>query len=167
MTSLSLYQVSQDYKAAEQRLYELDLPEEVVQDTLEGLAGDVEAKAINVGFFIRNLETYADAKEAAAKEMLASAKAIKNRIDRLKDYLQDNLVRTGISKVESPYFTIELQNNPPAVAVLDESLIPRDYWKQPEPPPPSLDKNLIKQAIKDGHTVPGVELKQSQRVSIK
>jgi hypothetical protein len=55
--NLSLYQLSGDYLQALDFLTdpELNLPIETVNDTLEGLLGELEDKAVNVAKFIRNI----------------------------------------------------------------------------------------------------------------
>lgn len=46
----ALYNLATEYRAAADRLHDIDVPEEVIADTLEGLAGEVEAKSTNVAF---------------------------------------------------------------------------------------------------------------------
>lgn len=167
MTSIALYTLAHEYQEAASKLAELDLPDEVINDTLEGLSGDLEAKATNVAMFIKNLEVSADAIKAAEQTLSQRRKAIEARMQRVHGYLQFNMENCGISKIESPYLTISLQKNPAAVKIEDETLIPADYMRQPETPPPAPDKKLIAQAIKDGYAVPGCKLEQSQRLVIK
>jgi len=62
---------------------------------------------------------------------------------------------------------LKLRKNPPSVVVLDESLIPVEYWDQkptPPPPPPTISKVKIAQAIKTGKEVPGAVLRPSSRI---
>jgi len=62
---------------------------------------------------------------------------------------------------------LKLRKNPPSVVVLDESLIPVEYWDQkptPPPPAPTVSKVKIAQAIKIGKEVPGAVLRPSNRV---
>jgi hypothetical protein len=72
----------------------------------------------------------------------------------------------GIQKIECPWFVITLAQNPEAVTVDDESLIPRDYFKE-IPATFHLDKALLKQAIKDGYAVPGAHLSRGTSLRIK
>lgn len=163
----SLYKLSTEYEEAAHKMMDAGYDEQTIADTLDGLSGELEAKAVSVGYVIKNMEAARDARANEAKRLSEEGKAIDKKIDGLKQYLQGNMQRTGIGNIDGPVFSISLQNNPAAVHVLDESIIPADYFKQPPPPPPSLDKNLVKQAIKDGHSVPGAELRQSQRLVIK
>ena len=162
----ALYSLATEYRAAADRLNDLDVPEEVIADTLEGLSGEVEAKITNVAFVVRNLEALADQIKAAEGEMAKRRKAIENRAERIRTYLKTNMERCEITKIESPYFVISLCNNPESVEIIDESLIPSDYLRE-IPATFAPDKTLIKSAIKDGYQVPGCAIKRTQRLQIK
>lgn len=166
-TSLALYAIADSYVAAVERLSDMDLPDDVIADTLEGLAGELEAKATNVAAFVRNLEASADAIKQAESQMSARRKAIENRAQRVKDYLLLNMERTGISKIECPHFKIAVRENPPSVVIDMAQAIPEDYMCQPEPPPAQPDKTLIARALKDGFDVPGAHLTRTKRVEIR
>ena len=162
----TLYEFAGTYRALSERLHDLDLPEEVIADTLEGESGDLMEKGTNVAKVFRNLEALAFQIKEAEAQMAARRKAIENRATSLKTYLKKNMEDCGISKIESPWFVISIKQNPEAVTVDDESVIPRDYFKA-IPATLQLDKNLCKQAIKDGHEVPGCHLSSSTRLDIK
>lgn len=166
-SSLTLYELSDQFQLAAQKLADLDLDEETIADTLEGLQGELEVKATNVAMFARNLESMAEQIKLAEAAMSARRKAIENRAQRVKDYLKLNMERTGIQKIESPYFNISIRDNPPSVVIDAASQIPEDYMRQPELPPAVPDKKLIAQAIKDGYTVPGCHLESSKRLEIR
>lgn len=163
----ALYQVADAYLQDVAKLQDLDLDPQTVADTLEGLQGDMEVKATNVAMFIRNLESLADQIKQAEATMAARRKAIETRAESIREYLLSNMQRTGITKIESPYFKIALRNNPPSVVVDDPSLIPARYMRQAEPPPPSPDKKEIKAAIEFGEIVPGAHLESKVGVTIK
>jgi len=69
----------------------------------------------------------------------------------------------GIDKVKGRLFTLAFQKNPPSVEVMDESLIPSDYIKTVT----SVDKKLILEALKSGHSVSGCSLSQSESLRIR
>jgi hypothetical protein len=167
MNNLTLYQISENYMEALDVLTdpEADLPIEAVNDTLEALGGELEDKTINVAKFLRNMEATAKAIKEAEADMARRRKALENRVKWLKDYLKANMEHTGITKIECPYFKLSIQNNPPAVAILDEESIPAEFkeqvisWK--------IDKTGIKNAIKAGKSVPGAELVNGTRLAIR
>ena len=163
----SLYVLADEYLIAAEKMADLDLDEQTIADTLEGLAGTLEVKATNVAMFIRNLEAGAESIKQAEEKMSARRKFIENRANRIRAYLKENMLRTGITKIECPYFKLAIRDNPPSVVVDAPELVPKDYLRQPEPPPPVPDKKLIAQAIKDGFDVPGAHLERGNRLEIK
>lgn len=162
----ALYVLAGQYRDLYDKLNDSELPDEVIADTLEAEGGELMDKGVNIGKLFRNMEAAAEQIKQAEQQMAARRKIIERRADRLKQYLHENMERAGISKIESPWFVISIKNNPESVCVDDESSIPRDYFKE-IPATFQLDKTLVKQAIKDGYTVPGAHLERGTRVEIK
>lgn len=165
--SLTLYELSQDYRQALVELTdpELELPPEVITDTLEGLQGSVEDKAINIAKFFRNLEAVTDAIKLAEDRMAKRRKTIEARVAWLKDYLKQNMEGCGIQKIESPWFVLSVQNNPWAVEISNEEAIPAKYKEKVVTI--KLDKQAIKKALEEGKKVPGASLTRGTRLSIR
>jgi hypothetical protein len=166
----TLFQLTDQYRALLRLDASEDLPAEVIQDTLEGLTGDLSVKATNVAKFILNVEAMADAVDAAGKAMKVRADRMRERADSIREYLRLNMQAADLTRIEAPEFVLSIRKNPPSVIVDDESLIPDDYKVTPEPPPPPQprpDKKLIAKAIKDGYTVPGCRSEQGTRLEIK
>ena len=167
MNNLSLYQISSIYLEAMDILTdpEMELPAEAITDTLEGLGGELEDKAINVTKFMRNMEATATAIKSAEEEMAKRRKALENRIKWMKSYLKDSMEHTGITKIECPYFKLSIQKNPAAVNIINEDTIPGKFkeqvitWK--------VDKTAIKKAIQSGKTIPGAKLLNGTRLAIR
>ena len=164
----ALYEIADLYLQDVAKLQDLDLDPQTVADTLEGMGGALEAKATNVAMFVRNLESLADQIKQAEAAMTARRKSIEGRADAVRAYLLNNMLRTGITKIESPYFKIAIAKNPPSVVVDDEDTL---KFAHPEfvkvVTTESLDKTAIKEAIKAGQIVEGAHLVQAERVSIK
>ena len=164
----ALYQIADIYLQDLEKLNDLDLPDEVVRDTLESIQGDLQEKCTNVAAYIRNTESLAEQIKQAEQAMAARRKALENRADRIRKYLLENMQRTGITKIESPWFKIELAKNPPSVVVDDEDTL---KFAHPEfvkvVTTESIDKAAVKEAIKAGQIVEGARLASSDRVTIK
>lgn len=161
-----LYELATQYRSMADRLHDLDLPEEVIADTLEAEGGEITEKATNVAKLFRNMEADAEKIEDAARQMIARAKAIRRRSDSLKQYLKSNMEKAGIQKIESPWFVLSIKTNPASVVVDDESLIPGDYMRE-IPAKQEPDKKLIKSAIDEGLTVAGCHVERGTRLEIK
>ena len=167
MNNLALYTIADQYLIDMQKLQEMEIDEQTFADTLEGLSGELEIKATNVAMFIRNLEASADAIKVAEKAMADRRKLIESKANRLKEYLLENMVRTGITKIESPHFVLSVRKNPPAVDVFNQEMIPDEYFDIPEPPAPTLNKNRLKEDLKAGVVIDGARLTAGQSLSIK
>jgi len=162
----SLYEMAAEFRAIADRLNDSDMDAQTVADTLDGLSGDLEEKIINTAKYFRNMEADAEKIEEAANAMLERAKTLRKHAGNIKTYLQSNMERAGLQKVNSPWFVVSLANNPEAVAVDDEASIPRDYFKE-IPASFVLDKALLKKAIQDGYAVPGAHLSRGTSLRIK
>lgn len=167
MSNISLYALAAEYRGDMDRLAEMDLPEDVIADTLEGLGGSLEVKAQNVVAFARHLDRLAESIKEAEADMAKRRKAIEARAERVKAYVLETMVNNDIQKIECPWFVLSIAKNPAAVVIEDERQVPMAYFTSPPPPPPQIDKKLIAQAIKDGFEVPGAKLTQGVRLAIR
>lgn len=166
----ALYQIVSQYRALEQLDASEDLPIEVINDTLEGLTGELTEKATNVAKFVLNCESMADAIDNAAKLMKARSERLRRRADGVREYLKTNMIGAGITKIESVEFVLAIKKNPPSVIVDDEAAIPEHFKVTPEPAPPPVprpDKKQIATALKAGMKVPGCHLEQAERLDIR
>lgn len=163
----SLYVIANEYHAIVERLMDSELDEQTIADTLESASGELEIKATNVAMFIRNIEASADQIKQAEKAMSERRKSLENKAESVKRYLFDNMKRSGITKIESPYFALTIKKNPPSVIIDDATAIPDKFMVTPPPPPPSPDKAAIKSALQLGEVVEGAHIEQGERLEIK
>ncbi len=164
--SLRLFEITQQFKALEALQDSDDLPAEVIRDTVEGIVGTFEEKAVAVAKFILSLEAAAEDIEAAAEAMHDRATRIKNRADSVRQYLLLQCQIIDAKRIETPELVIRRQLNPVAVRITDEHAVPADYWRQLPAPPPVIDKKLIKDSIQNGIEVPGAYLEAGEHVRI-
>lgn len=143
-----------------------DLPPEVIADTLEGLEGDFANKAEAVAKFILSLEATAESIAEAADKMLARSKRLAKRAESVRQYLLLQFQAVDFKKIETNEIVISRRKNPPALYVSDEERVPDVFWYQPDPPPKRIDKDAIKEAIKNGAAVEGCYLEAGERIHI-
>ena len=163
----TLYDIALEYRTDLDKLADLDLPPEVIADTLEGMSGALEAKASNIASLVRNLEVTADAVKDAEAQLYKKRKALESRIQSIKDYTLNVMVGNQIDKIETPYFNLTVAKNPLAVDIYDIKQVPAHFMRQPEPPPPAPDKVAIKESLKHCEEIPGCRLTQSLSLRIK
>ena len=136
----TLYDLVGERLALQNKLEELDFDEVTIADTLEGESTAIQAKIEDYAFVIRNMEALPDAIKAEEKRLADRRKAIEKRVEHIKNWLLVNMQQAGITKIESPVFTVALQNNPASVIIDDESLIDDGFKRLPEP---TLDSQAL------------------------
>jgi hypothetical protein len=166
-SNLTLMVLTDQLLQAQDALTNSELDEQTIADTLEGLQGEVAVKMEGCIAIARNLESSAEQIKAAEQQMAARRKTLEGRAEWLKGYVKTAMERSGITKIECPYFRATIAKNPPSVVVDAFAEIPKGYLRFPDPPPPSADKKLIGEALKRGEAVPGAHLEQGTRLDIK
>ena len=163
----SLHQLTAAYSQLEAMLSEPDADQAQIEKYIDECEGALKEKSTSIGYVIQNLEATAKAIKDAEDRMADRRKAIENKVKGIKNYLLRNMQNSGIKSIECPEFKISLCNSPPSVIIDDESLIPLQYLRQPEPPPPAPDKKQILADIKEGVVIPGARVEQGQYVRIR
>jgi len=166
MINQSLYQISNEMQI---------LLEEVTQAEGE-LTPELEQKIV---FLNSSLTTKTDDIVAWVNSQDDLIALAKDKISRLSDFIQaiekslgkfdgyvnNCLVSMGTNKIEGKLFSITRRKPVMVVNVFDETLIPMDFIKIPEPKP-AIQKSEIGAALKKGLEVPGAKLTESTNVSI-
>lgn len=163
-----LFELAQEYRVLSELESSDDLPPEVIADTLEGLTGEFEDKLVAIAKFVLSLESSAEAIKAVAEAQALRGARLQKRAESIRQYMLLQCQFAGFNKkIETPEIVIRRQNNPKAISVFDEKLVPDEYWHQPPAPPKQLDKKAIKDAIEAGTAVEGCYLSQGERIDIK
>lgn len=157
---MNLYELSSNYRA----IQEMDLDEETLRDTLDSIIGEAEPKAENIVKWIRNLKGDNTAIKEEETRLKNKRIANENKIKSLGLYLEDFLKTSGLTRIKTELFTISLQNNPPSVEIYDATLIPPKYLIEQLP---VVDKQVIKELLKQGEEIPGATLKQTKGLRIR
>ncbi|WP_277680178.1 siphovirus Gp157 family protein [Gracilibacillus dipsosauri] len=157
----TLYDLSSDYRKVQDMMEEGDHD---LFDTLESINDAIEVKLDSIGKVLRNLEGQAEIFKQEEKRLAERRRTIENNIKNLKAYTEDMMIKSDIKKMDTGLFKFNIQKNPPSVQIIDESVIPKKYFI---PSDPKLDKKTIKELLKNGESVEGVELVQGEGLRIK
>ena len=160
-----LYELTGQYLALSELADDPDMPAQALQDSLEGLEGEIEMKAQALLQVTAGMKGDIYSIEDEIKRLQDRKRVIENRRQSLRDYLQRNMEATGITKIACPLFQITLAKGRPMVVVEDENQIPDEYVKTTVVKAPR--KAEIMAALKSGEAVPGCvlgESKQSLRI---
>lgn len=164
MTALHL--IASEYQDAARKLADLDLDVATIADTLEGMSGDLEAKAQSVAMAVRAIGADAAALKAWAKTANERAAQLEAREEHIRRYLADTLLACGIRNVSGPGVQISFRKAD-SVDVFDAAQVPQAYYVTKPPPEPAISLVLVKDAIKAGQDVPGARIVTREHIQIK
>ncbi len=154
----ALYELTEDLRDAIAQLADLDIDDETYNDTLGSFALPWEDKAVAVAKYIRNQDVLAAAIREQEKALAERRRATENRCERLREYLLRNLRAVECNRIERPEIAIKVYKAAPTLAIDDDRAVPATFWRQPEPPPPTLDRKALLDALKTGEAIPGAHI---------
>lgn len=163
----SLYEISKDYQQALLALADLEeIDESVINDTLEGLDGIFENKAVNVAAYLLNLDAEAEQIKQAEDKMKARRKSVETRAKALRDYLLRNMQACGITEIKANdgSFRARLMAGRESVVIDDEQELPGEYLRIKQVVEP--DKTVILKALKSGESIPGAHIERKPSLKI-
>lgn len=151
-----LYEMTADMLEI-QRLADEGVPIEQLQDTVELLSGDFNSKVDASLQVVANLQAEADMLKAEIDRLTERKKSAEASAERLKQYVKQCMTSAGITKAGSlKMATITKPSK--VVQISDESSLPTQFVSMV----PKIDKRAIESALKDGESVSGAELVDSE-----
>ena len=161
-----LYDIAERYKNLEELAENEDLDKETIAEIFkakDSVNGEMKIKYENIGRLIRNLTAKAEMIGKEEKFLTAKKKRAEKNIKNLKLYLYDCLKLTNKQKIETDLFKISIQKNQPALIINDVFSVPDEYFHNEK----VLDKDLLKEKLKEGLEITGASLKQSESLRIR
>ena len=140
--------------------------EEMAAALADITAGQIQDKAENYCWFLRDLEGDIEKFKTEAKRITAAVKTMENKHARVKEYMKTALELAGINNLPAGTFKVGIQLNPPALSVVDETLCPDEYIVE-IPATTAKDTARIKDDLKAGKDVPGYELTRGTSLRIR
>lgn len=160
----TLYELSEQYQELLSMALDPDVDPEALADTMEGLEGEIEAKADGYAKVMRELRAVADARKAEAKRLTDGAKSIEANIDRMKSTLEAAMRLTGKTKFKTTLFSYGIQRNPPTLKIDRPEDVPAEFLIPQEP---KIDTAGIKKELKEGVVYDWCHLEQSESLRIR
>lgn len=156
---MQLYELAEMYL----NLKDMDIEEGDLNSALENIDDEIETKADNIAKVLRDFDGDIEALKSEEERLAKKRKAIENRQKQLKEYLQNAMLVLDKRKFKTDLFSFNIQKNAPSLKILDESKIPEDYYKIEK----KLNKNDLKEAVKNGLFEDAAELVQTESLRIR
>lgn len=140
----NLYELTNNYETVLNMLYEEEIDEQMILDTLEGLEGEIEDKADGYAKIIKELLGDAEKIKKEKMRLEARQKSFENRAKLLKDNLQKTMTQLGKTKFKTELFSFGIQKNGGKQALTIDGEVPEEYKKKEN------DTDKIRQALEEG-----------------
>ena len=139
---------------------------EDVTDTLLSLEGDIEVKAENTHKVIKMFSGYNVAIDEEIKRLQEVKKHNENAVERLKTGIENMMIALQKSELKTPLFSAKFIKNPPKVVITDEKNVHAKYLTY-IPATTTVNKNALKEDLKNGIELPFAHLEQGRRLDLK
>ncbi|WP_409068893.1 siphovirus Gp157 family protein [Clostridium caseinilyticum] len=158
-----LYELTQNYKNLLDLVDNPEVPVEMLKESLDNIGEEINIKLENVAKVIKSIEVDAKGLKEEEKRLADRRKTLENRIVNLKEYAENSMRVTGVTKIKGKVFTLGIQKNAPSVEITEEESIPEEYF--------AIEKKLVKKdilaALKEGKEIPGAAIKQTESLRIR
>jgi hypothetical protein len=158
-----LYEIANEYLSLYQSHEDID--QEDFVNLIEKLDSEFDTKAINIAALLKNLTLDLESVEHVLDSLQSKRKQLDNKISYLKDYLLNNMKLLNKNEIKSGLHCIKLRKCPFKLNVLNQSEIPEEYKIHVDQV--KLDSDKIREHIKNGVVIDGVELIQNISVVVK
>lgn len=150
MNMSTLYELKEEHEALMNMLYDEEVDEQTVLNTLEGIEGEIEEKADDYAKIMRLLSADTEALKKEEERLKRRRETLENNIDRMKRRLYETMKETGRIKFKTQLFSFSIGKNggkqPLKLDVADVTEIPAEYLI---PQPPKPDNDAIREALKE------------------
>ena len=140
-----------------------DLSDELIGE-LKHLGSDFKDKVVNCVKVITEMESSIDSLSAEIDRLITKRRSFKAKVDWLKTYVHDSMVRMEMDVVKDDLFTVRVQESPGRVEIVDQSMIPPEYLKHGDV---IVLKAAIRDDLKAGREVNGCQLVKSTSLRIR
>ena len=148
----NLYILKENWKQVADMLYEEDVDEQCILDTLESIEGEIEDKADNYAKIIKELLGNAEMCKQEKTRLEARQKTFENRANFLKKNLYETMKEMNKPKFKTDLFSFNIQTNGGKQAMTVEGDVPKEYCKLVQ------DTDKIRQALEEGEILPFAHL---------
>lgn len=160
---MNLFNIKQEYLALAHQLSEGEVTPELEQALIINEA-QLQEKATNYGYVIKNFEYEVDAIDNEIKRLKELKERREKAIDRMKQSVTNAMQLYGIEKVESSFLKLSFRKSESVEVINDAQLLPEFTTTKVTTTP---NKTAIKEAIKRGEVVEGAVLVTNQNLQIR
>jgi len=148
----NLYELTRNYETVLNMMYDENIDEQMILDTLEGIEGEIKDKADGYAKIIKELLGDTEKIKAEKQRLEARQKTFEKRAELLKNNLENAMKQIGKTKLKTELFSFNIQKNSGKLPLIIEDItkVPNEYFKHTEK---EIDNTKIREAIESGKEI--------------
>lgn len=166
---MKLYEINQKYSEILEGIENGEIPEDCIKDTLDSIEGDFETKIDSIVSYIKNLKVENEAIKNEMKTLQARMKSKENKIEGLTEYIKTSMEIFDKKKIETARNVVSIRKTPEKLVIKDEELAKEKLTNIEGCViiEKKINKQLLKEKIKEGEKFEFAELKAGKTLMIK
>ncbi len=144
---MNLYELTEQYLALQEMAYDPEVDEQVFQDTMEELWGEIEDKADGYARIIIGMKADIESLRNEELRLAARRKSLELRSQQLKDNLEANMREMGKTKFKTALFSFNIQKNGGLQPLVIDGLIEDIPGRFLIPQPPIPNNEAIRSLL--------------------
>ena len=166
---MKLYEINQKYLEILDAIENEEIPVDCIKDTLDSIEGDFELKIDSIVSYIKNLKIEKEAIKDEIKTLQARVESKENKIDGLTEYVKTSMEIFNKKKIETSRNVISLRKTPEKLVIKNEELAKEKLTKIEGGViiETRINKQLLKEKLKEGEKFEFAELKAGKTLTIK
>lgn len=144
---MRLYELTDEYAALQDMLYDPEMDEQVLQDTMEAIWGEIEDKADGYAKIITGMKSDIEVLRAEESRLAARRRHLESRSQYLKDTLESNMRAVGKTKFKTALFSFNIQKNGGLQPLVIDGLLDDIPGKYLVPQPPMVNNDAVRKLL--------------------
>lgn len=146
---MSLYELTEEYAALQEMMYDQEVDELTLRDTLEAVWGEIEDKADGYAKIIIGMKSDIEILREEEKRLEARRRHLEARAQYLKDTLEENMKAVGKTKFKTALFSFNIQKNGGLQPLVIDGLIDDIPGKYLVPQPPVVNNDAVRKLLSE------------------
>lgn len=166
---MKLYEINQKYLEILDAIENEEIPVDCIKDILDGVEGDFETKIDSIVSYVKNLKAEREAIKSEIKTLQARMKSKENKIEGLTEYIKTSMEIFDKKKIETARSVVSIRKTPEKLVIKDEELAKEKLTNIEGCViiEKKINKQLLKEKIKEGEKFEFAELKAGKTLMIK
>lgn len=108
---MKLYELTEQYQALQEMIYDPEVDEQTIKDTMEAIWGEIEEKADGYAKIIFGIKADIETLQEEGYRLNARRQRLENRAKWLRSNLEANMREVGKTKFKTALFSFNIQKN--------------------------------------------------------